>query len=79
MAAIGGIRGDTYWERINNACQCEHSNHFHDAPYAQPSPRVRHVYQSVPAGSQRAMYVGAICDECAEQCMAQYLVKDAES
>lgn len=51
-------------------CNCEHTNHFED----EHGPQTGHHLQSVPAGKQRARYVGEICDECAVTCMAPYLI-----
>ena len=45
---------------IESPCNCE-------------SMDCKHPYMSVPAGLSRAMYIGAICDECAKTCMAEYL------
>lgn len=45
---------------IENPCNCE-------------STYCKHPYMSVEAGLSRAMYIGAICDECAKTCMAEYL------
>lgn len=39
-------------------CNCEHQEHF----TGSPSP---HEYRKVPAGHQRAVFVGRICDACA--------------
>ena len=38
---------------IENPCHCEHED-------------CHHAYGSVPAGTRRAMYVGLVCDVCAE-------------
>jgi hypothetical protein len=55
-------------------CQCEHIEHF--------PPFIKwHEYLAVPAGKQRAMHVGLICDECAATHMRGYLLigyKDEE-
>lgn len=51
-------------------CGCEHTHHFND----HYGPQTMHDHYSVPAGTQVAMYVGPICDECATTCMADYLV-----
>lgn len=55
-----------------NPCNCEHTNHFDD----EYGPRVEgaHVFYDVPAGTREARYVGAVCDACAETCMADYLI-----
>lgn len=42
-------------------CNCEHSDHEAGG-------------HSVPAGTQRADYVGAICDACASTHLAEYLL-----
>ena len=48
------------------ACQCEHGDHEDPATGT-------HTYLGVPAGAQRAEYVGAICDTCAIDHLADYL------
>lgn len=55
-----------------NPCNCEHTNHFDD----DYGPRVEgaHVLYDVPAGTREARYVGAVCDACAQTCMADYLI-----
>ncbi len=51
-------------------CGCEHTNHFND----DSGPKTKHDYASVEAGTKKALYVGEICDDCAETCMKDYLV-----
>jgi hypothetical protein len=55
-----------------NPCNCEHTNHFDDE-YG-PRPDGAHVFMDVSAGSYEARYVGAVCDACAQTCMADYLI-----
>lgn len=55
-----------------NPCNCEHTNHFDDEYGLRTFGA--HVYLDVPAGSRKALYVGAICAWCADHCMADYLI-----
>lgn len=48
------------------ACNCEHARHF--------SGKVAHAFRSAPAGSHWAQFVGKVCDNCAETCMANMRV-----
>lgn len=53
-------------------CNCEHVCHFpEDSPGSE-----WHAFLAVPAGLQRADYVGAICDDCARTHMAEYLLPE---
>lgn len=51
-------------------CQCEHFSH--DA-HGREKP-LGHAYQKAPAGTQRAQYVGLVCDGCASTHMAAFLL-----
>jgi hypothetical protein len=55
---------------VEHKCNCEHTNHFTD----EFGPQNGHEYLASTAGSQRALYVGPICDSCAATCMVDYLV-----
>ena len=68
------------------ACQCEAVHHFSESDNVSPddfSPGQRdyvianmntgHKYLAVPAGSQVALHVGPICDECANTHMKGYM------
>ena len=46
------------------SCNCEHISH---------EEGTAHGYMAVPAGRQRAAYVGLVCDDCATGHMAQFL------
>jgi hypothetical protein len=59
----------------NAMCNCEHAKHFDD----EPEPQTGHDYMAVPAGKHSAMFVGPVCDKCAETCMSKYLVKLEEA
>lgn len=50
-------------------CQCEHVAHTQQ-------PLSAHPYLGVPAGSHRAQFVGAVCDECATGHLADYLLPE---
>lgn len=56
--------------RLEKACGCEHENHFD----AKREASGEHEYLAVPAGARSALYVGKICDHCAETCMVNYLI-----
>lgn len=47
-------------------CNCEHFDHFDGGP--------GHEYMTVAAGNQKAAFVGAICDDCAKNCLPDWLV-----
>lgn len=51
-----------YREPQPEMCNCEHTVHFSD----EHGPRSDHEYMSVPACERRAMYVGRVCDHCAD-------------
>lgn len=53
-------------------CNCEHFDHFDDHEFTRS--REAHAYMSVPAGSKKAAFVGAICDDCAKHCVPDWLV-----
>lgn len=55
-------------------CQCEHESHF-DPSEINETDRTDHLYLDVPAGTSKAVYVGSICDHCAETHMSDLLVK----
>lgn len=56
-------------------CSCEHTNHFDD----EYGPRKKHRYLEYPADSGRiAMYVGEVCKDCAENCVPNYLLPEAD-
>jgi len=55
---------------IPEMCYCEHTNHFND----HLGPQIKHEYAKVNAGEKKALYVGSICDDCAENCMQGYLI-----
>ncbi len=57
-------KADTRRIITERTCGCEHVDHETGA---------KHVMFGVPAGTQRALYVGEVCDECARTCMAAYL------
>lgn len=46
-----------------NPCNCEHVSHFPDTPKYDPS---QHPYIKATAGTRSAIYVGKICDVCAD-------------
>lgn len=52
-------------------CNCEHFSH--DA-HGREKP-LGHAYQKAPAGTQRAQYVGLVCDGCASTHMAPFLLE----
>lgn len=60
-------------------CNCEHVRHSTSqvVPEHRGLPRDGHPEYVVPAGRQRAHWVGEICDTCASTCLADYLVKEA--
>ena len=49
-----------------SACQCEHS-------------RCHHPYLSVPAGRRKAIFVGAVCDRCADSHYADVLTTKSKA
>jgi hypothetical protein len=51
---------------LPNPCMCEHTNHFTDSF----GPQTKHDYQSVSAGHVSHPYIGHICDDCANTCLA---------
>lgn len=55
-------------------CGCEHEDHFSEEGPAGTKHRTKHAYASVSAGEKRGLYVGRICDRCAETCMTDYLI-----
>jgi len=62
-------------QAVQGMCGCEHYEHFDDTEWS--SVLIDHPYLGVPAGQQAAMYVGPICDHCAEVHMAGMLLPDA--
>lgn len=72
------VPGDTYMDGSrkpdypDNPCNCEHPEHFSDLPQYDPN---QHEYMKSPAGTQKALYVGDICDACAKGHYAQFLYK----
>lgn len=63
-------------------CGCEHEAHFRlqgrHIPNLEAARRaarepVPHGYLARPAGDRNAMYVGPVCDECANGHMAPYI------
>jgi hypothetical protein len=57
-------------------CNCEHVSHMsiEDVPEFPEFARDGHSYLGVPAGNSIAMWVEAICDDCANGHMSKYLV-----
>lgn len=51
---------------MDEVCGCEHIDHEDGRG---------HPMYGVPAGTQRAMYVGLICDDCAKGHMKEYVGK----
>lgn len=56
---------------LADACQCEDTAHFDD----EYGPQTGHDYLAVPAGTQREMWTGFICDPCADTHCKPYLIK----
>lgn len=48
------------------ACQCEHAKHFSQTP-GDPAG-LGHGFLDRPAGNHSIPYLGAVCDECAQDC-----------
>lgn len=48
-------------------CGCEHNEHFDGI-----NPKI-HAYLGAVAGDKTAIYVGVVCDECAETHMKDYI------
>lgn len=57
---------------IFNPCNCEHTDHFDD----ERGPQTKHNHMQVEAGNQRSLYVGPVCTDCAETCVAAYIYSD---
>ena len=49
-------------------CNCEHASHFDDS-------MTDHPHMGVPSGELRAMFVGRVCDSCAQGHMKRYIGK----
>lgn len=47
-------------------CNCEHASHF-------DSTLPDHPYREASAGELRAMFVGHVCDSCAQGHMKRYI------
>jgi hypothetical protein len=58
---------------MTGLCQCEHVSHFTDLPQRDAS---QHEYLAVPAGERRALWVGPVCDACANGHLSDLLVAD---
>lgn len=54
---------------VSEACGCEHAVHDDGGG---------HAYMKVRAGVRRAQHVGAVCDDCADSCVSEYLLPDGE-
>ena len=59
-----GIADCTCPPAADDPCNCEHVDH---------EDGKAHRYMGVPAGTRHAMFVGRICDECADGHMSEYL------
>ena len=57
----------------DNPCNCEHPSHFDDMPQYDPN---QHEYLKVPASDQTAIWVGKVCDDCANGHYAQFVNKE---
>lgn len=55
-------------------CNCEHARHWADSAARSRIAHDGHRALEVPAGKHHARYIGAVCDECAERCVADYLL-----
>ncbi|MBQ6358476.1 MAG: hypothetical protein IJI97_05905 [Clostridia bacterium] len=49
-------------------CNCEHASHF-------DSTLPDHPYREASAGHLRAMFVGLVCDSCAQGHMKEFIGK----
>ncbi len=47
-------------------CNCEHESHFKNDGY-------HHKYLALAVCTQRAEYVGLVCDICAGTCLRRYM------
>jgi len=54
-------------------CQCEHASHFPDMPQYDPT---QHAYFMASAGNREAIFVGPVCDACADGHYADVLLPD---
>ena len=62
-------------------CNCEHIRHESRAAAWTPDefadiPRDGHPYRAVPAGPRRAMFVGRVCEDCAVDCVGEYIITE---
>jgi hypothetical protein len=57
---------------MSEPCNCEAAEHF-DFDSVQFGVERGHDYLAVPAGERHALYVGRICDLCADTHMKDYL------
>jgi hypothetical protein len=54
-------------------CNCEHPSHFPDMPAYDPT---QHPYMQAVAGNRQALFVGPVCDVCADGHYADVLLPD---
>jgi hypothetical protein len=64
-----------------NPCNCEHMDHFTEtfagvSIIGRPHKRTKHRYMRVEASNVWAWAVGHVCQDCADTCMKDYVVKD---
>ena len=58
-------------------CGCEHVNHFkYRVGVDGVVTTVCHRYLSAEAGESWALYIGHVCDDCARDCMKDWIVED---
>lgn len=58
----------THLDRSPPPCECEHGEHFGEGTLTV------HDYRKVPAGDSVARYIGPVCDPCARDHMAGYIL-----
>lgn len=76
LRALSKDELDAYRAFTTTPCQCENASHFPDLPQYDPN---QHGYLMVPAGDREAIFVGKICDACADSHYSDVLLPKADS